>query len=91
MDTVTIKINKEVKKVAQKQARREGISLANLFASRITSFFSYPISKEDFRSDEKLNARTIRELTKISKDAKEGKNLSPVFKTVEEMKKYLMK
>jgi antitoxin component of RelBE/YafQ-DinJ toxin-antitoxin module len=90
MDTVTIKIDKEVKKAAQKQARREGISLANLFASKLTSFFTYAIKpREDHKPEEKLNAKTVRELLKISKDIKKGKNLSPVFHNVEDAINYL--
>ena len=38
-----------------------------------------------------LKDSVVRELLKISKDIKEGKNLSPRFKNVDEMKIYLEK
>ena len=38
---------------------------------------------------EKLNTKTMRQLRKAIKDIKKGKNLSPVFHTVAEMRKYL--
>lgn len=89
MDTVTIKINKEVKKVAQKQARQAGVSLANLFASKITTLFAHPSSPEDFRPDEKFNAKTAREIRQSLKEIRQGKGLSPGFTNVEDAIKYL--
>ena len=89
MDTVTIKIDKEVKKVAQKQARREGVSLANLFASRITTFFTSTYLNNDFEPKEQLNAKTREMLVKEMKEIREGKNMSPGFDDVEDAIAYL--
>ena len=90
METVTIKIDKEVKKVAEKQARREGVSLSDFFASTLASSV-YRGANTDYRPGEKFNTKTAREIRQASKDIKMGKNLSPAFKTVAEMKKWLSK
>ena len=90
MDTVTIKINKEVKKMAQKQARIEGVSLANLFASKLTSFFTYEIKpREGLVIEEKFNAKTAREIRQALKEIKQGKGLSPGFDNAEDAINYL--
>ncbi len=90
MDTITIKIDKEIKKVAQKQARREGVSLANFFASKITSFFTYAVkSREYIEPKEELNAKTRKLLVKEMKEIREGKNLSPIFNNTEDAVNYL--
>jgi hypothetical protein len=39
--------------------------------------------------EERLNVRTMRQLRRAIKDINIGKNLSPVFSTVSEMKKWL--
>jgi hypothetical protein len=88
METVTIKIDKEVKKIAEKQARMNGVPLSSFIASIFTSSFSL---KTAYRAGETFNIKTTREMDRIMKDIKEGKNLSPVFKNTKDMKAYLEK
>ncbi len=87
METVTIKIDKKVKKEAQKQARQQGVSLSRLFSSKITTFFKP--QTDDYGPEEKFNAKTAREMRQIMKDIKDGKNLEGPFSSVEEFMKAL--
>jgi len=89
MDTVTIKIDKKIKKVAQEQAKRQGISVASLFASKITTFFTPTYSNNDYRPDEKFNAKTAREIRQALKEIKQGKGLSPGFDNARDAINYL--
>ncbi len=90
MDTVIFKIDKKLKQAAQKKAQIKGISLTDFYKSATQSFVNNEIDV-GLVVRPQLNAKTVRELLKISKDIKEGKNLSPVFHTIGEMKKYLEK
>jgi len=90
MDTVIFKIDKKLKQAAQKRAQIKGFSLTDFYKSATQSFVNEEL---DFGLiiRPQLKDKVVRELLKISKDIKEGKNLSPVFHTVEEMKAYLKK
>ena len=90
MDTVIFKIDKKLKQAAQKRAQIKGFTLTDLYKSATLSFVNDEI---DFGLviRPQLKDSVVRELLKISKEAKEGKNLSPTFSSVEEMKKYLSK
>ncbi|MEK7117056.1 MAG: hypothetical protein AAB837_02740 [Patescibacteria group bacterium] len=90
MDTIIFKVDKKIKEKAQKQAKKGGFSLSDYYRHATVSLAAGECTVEIVEKP-KLNARTIRELLKISEDIKKGKNLSPVFHTVEEMRKYLEK
>lgn len=90
MVTIIFKIDKKIKEKAQKQAKKGGFSLSDYYRRATYSLAEGERSME-IVDKPKLNAKTIRELIKISKDIKEGKNLSPTFSSVAEMKKYLSK
>ncbi len=88
MDTVIFKIDKKLKQAAQKQAKKGGFSLSDYYRS-VTIPLAEGKSRIGLIREEQLNAKTVRELLKISKDIKEGKNLSPVFDNVEDAINYL--
>ncbi len=90
MDTVIFKIDKKLKQAAQKRAQTKGFTLTDLYKSATWSFVNNEI---DFGLviHPQLKDSVVCELLKISKDIKEGKNISPRFKTIEEMKGYLEK
>lgn len=90
MDTVIFKIDKKLKQAAQKRAQIKGFSLTDFYKSATQSFVNNEI---DFGLivRPQLKDSIVRELLKISKDIKEGKNLSPTFSSIKEMKKYLEK
>lgn len=90
MDTVIFKIDKKLKERAQKQAKNGGFSLSDYYRRATISLADGECTMEIVNRPQ-LKDSVVRELLKISKDAKEGKNLSPVFHTIEEMKKYLEK
>jgi antitoxin component of RelBE/YafQ-DinJ toxin-antitoxin module len=85
---VIFKVDKKLKDKAMKKARQQGIPLASVLK---TMMQKYAEDSFDVRLEvrPRLNAKTRRELEKISKDIDEGKNLVGPFKNVEEMKKYL--
>ena len=89
MDTVIFKIDKKLKERAQKQAKKGGFSLSDYYRS-VTISLAEGKSTIGLIQEEHFNTKTAREIRQALKDIKEGKNLSPAFKTVEEMKKYLM-
>jgi antitoxin component of RelBE/YafQ-DinJ toxin-antitoxin module len=87
---VIFKIDKKLKDQAMKKAQKEGIAFASVLKLATQAYVKGSLDVE-LVPQERLNAKTRRELIKISKDIKEGKNLSPVFTSVEEMRKYLMR
>jgi antitoxin component of RelBE/YafQ-DinJ toxin-antitoxin module len=86
---VNFKIDKIVKEKAQKKAKKHG-STYSAFLQQATYAFVEDDLGIGLIDRPKLNAKTLKELKKISQDIKEGKNLSPAFKSVAEMKKYLL-
>jgi hypothetical protein len=90
MDTVIFKMDRKLKQAAQKKAKIKGFTLTDLYKSTTWSFVKDEI---DFGLvvRPQLKDKVVRELLKISRDIKEGKNLSPAFKTIKEMKAYLEK
>jgi len=87
---VIFKIDKVIKKEAQKVTKQYG-STYSAFLQQAT----YGLLDGSIRPgllqlpEEKFNAKTLRELKKISKDIKEGKNLSPVFNNAKDAIAYL--
>ena len=87
---VIFKIDKKLKDQAMKKAQSEGIPFASVLKLATQAYITGQLDVE-LVSQPRLNAKTARELMRMSKDAKEGKNLIGPFKTVAAMKKYLMK
>lgn len=86
---VIFRIDKKIKEKAQRKAKGSGLTFSD-----ILQMATYAYVKNDFepvlmRREERLNAKTRRELIKISKDIKEGKNLVGPFNFPKEMDKFL--
>ena len=85
---VIFKIDKKLKDQAMKRAQNEGIAFASVLKLATQAYIKGDLDVE-LVAQPRLNAKTRRELIKISKDIKKGKNLSPVFDDVEEAIAYL--
>ena len=90
MDTVIFKIDKKLKEKAQKQAKIGGFSLSDYYRRATISLADGKCTMEIVDRPQ-LKDKVVRELLRMSKDARESKNISPTFTSVEEMKKYLSK
>jgi len=90
MDTVIFKMDRKLKQAAQKKAKSKGFTLTDLYKSTTWSFVKDEI---DFGLvvRPQLKDKVVRELLKISKDIKEGKNLVGPFRNTKEMRAYLEK
>jgi antitoxin component of RelBE/YafQ-DinJ toxin-antitoxin module len=75
---VIFKIDKNLKEKAMKKAQNEGIAFATVLKLATQAYVKGYLDV-DLVSQPRLNAKTRKELEKISKDIKEGKNLSPAF------------
>lgn len=82
-----VKTDKEVKKAAQKTAKELGLPLSTLINAYLKQFI---VSKEAYFSlQPKMTPRLENLITRVRKDVKGNKNLSPIFDNTEEMLKYL--
>ena len=87
-EQVIFKIDKKLKDQAMKKAQHEGIAFASVLKLATQAYINGKLDVE-LVPQEKLNAKTRRELIQISKDIKAGKNLSPTFNNVEAAIAYL--
>lgn len=85
---VIFKIDSKLKEKAMKKAQNEGITFSSVLKLATQAYVDGEANVR-FVSQPQLNAKTRRELIKISKDIKEGKNLSPRFNNVEDAIAYL--
>lgn len=85
---VIFKIDKKLKDQAMKKAQSEGIAFASVLKMATKAFVDGDL-RMGLVQEEKFNARTAREIKQALKDIKAGKHLSPTFKTVDEMMRYL--
>ena len=85
---VIFKIDKKLKNRAMKKAQRNGLPFASVLKFATKAFVEGHL---EIGLVEPLNAKNQRELVKISKEIAGGKNLSPRFQSVAEMKSYLKK
>ncbi|MDO8183920.1 MAG: type II toxin-antitoxin system RelB/DinJ family antitoxin [bacterium] len=85
---ITIKTDSKVKAQAQKVAGELGVSLSTVINTSLKQFIR---DKELYISAKPLqmSPKLERLLTKVEADLKAKKNLSPKFKSVKEMDKYL--
>lgn len=84
---INIKADKEVKEKAQKVAAELGIPLSTIINAYLKQFI---ITKEiHFVAEGKLKPAVKRRLDRLTKDVREGKNLSPAFDSAEEAIRYL--
>ncbi len=83
---VVVNMDSVLKEKAMKKAKREGLPFSSVITMAIRAFVEDKFSiglVGDF------NAKTSREIRQALKDIEKGRNLSPVFNTVDEMKKYV--
>jgi antitoxin component of RelBE/YafQ-DinJ toxin-antitoxin module len=85
---VIFTMDKNLKYKAMKKARSFGLPFSSVLNITTQAFVDGKINI-GVTQTETLNTKTRRELIKISKDIKGGKNLSPVFRTAQEMDHYL--
>jgi antitoxin component of RelBE/YafQ-DinJ toxin-antitoxin module len=83
---VIFNIDTKLKNLAVKRAKKEGIPLSAVLKTSLRAFVE---GKVEFGLVEKFNEKTRREIEEALDDIKKGKNLSPSFSTIAEMKKYL--
>lgn len=88
MDTVIFKIDRKLKKAAEKKAKEDNISLSDLYRTTTQSYIQGEL-KVGIIHTPKLKASVIKSLKKASEDFKKGRNISPTFKNVADMMKYL--
>jgi hypothetical protein len=85
---VIFKIDKKLKDKAMQKAQAEGFPFAFVLKMATQAYVDNNLDVQ-LVARPKLNEKTRRELIKISKDIKQGKNLSPGFNNVEEAIAYL--
>ena len=84
---IHIKTDKEVKENAQKVAHDLGLTLSDVINAALRSLIR---DRTVIFSDiPKMTPEFEKKLDRIEEDIKHGRNLSPKFKTAEEMDKYL--
>jgi len=85
--TINIKADRDIKEKAQKTAKELGMPLSTIINAYLNQFVR---TKEvHFYSEGTLKPSVKKRLARLSKEAREGKNLSPVFDNATEMDKYL--
>jgi hypothetical protein len=85
---VIFKIDKKLKDQAMKKAQNEGIAFASVLKLATQAYIKGDLNVQ-LVAQPKLNAKTRRELIKISKDFKEGKNTVGPFDNAEDAIAYL--
>jgi antitoxin component of RelBE/YafQ-DinJ toxin-antitoxin module len=85
---VIFKIDKGLKEKAMKKAQTEGVTFSSVLKLATQAYVKGNLDVE-LVAQPKLNAKTRRELIKISKDIKEGKNMVGPFGNAEDAIAYL--
>jgi len=83
---VIVNVDSILKKKAMKKARQVGIPFSSVIKMAIKAFVD---DRFNVGLIGNLNAKTSRELRQALKDIEKGKNLSPVFNTVDEARRFL--
>ncbi len=85
--TLHTKIDKDVKERAQSLANELGIPISTIINSQLREFVrsgTFQVAREP-----QLKESVWKEIIKASKEAKEGKNISPEFDNVKDAMKWL--
>lgn len=85
--TLHTKIDNDVKERAQSLANELGIPISTIINSQLREFVrsgTFQVSREA-----KIKDSVWKEILKASKDAKNGKNISPEFDNIEDAMKWL--
>ena len=84
---IHIKADKQVKENAQKVAKDLGLTLSDVINASLRNFIR---TREVVFSDiPQMTPELEKLLDKVGEDIKKGRNLSPAFKSPEEMDEYL--
>lgn len=88
MSTVlNVKINEELKRQAQEAAKAVGLPMSTVVAAGLKEFVR---TRSITLSDEtNIRPEVEKEIIRLSKNAREGKDLSPVFENLEDSFKWL--
>ena len=85
---VIFKVDKKLKEKAMKKAQNEGIAFSSVLKLATQAYVDGAL-KVQLVAQPKLNAKTRRELLKVSKEIRQGKNLSPLFNNAQDAIAYL--
>ena len=85
---VIFKVDRKLKEQALKKARKEGIAFASVLKLATKAYVNGALEVQ-LVAQPRLNAKTRRELQGISKDIRQGKNLSPSFDNAKDAIAYL--
>ena len=85
---VIFKVDRKLKAQALKKARKEGIAFASVLKLATQAYVDGALEVQ-LVAQSRLNAKTRRELLGISKDIRQGKNLSSSFETADDAIAYL--
>lgn len=90
---MSIKTEKELKEKAQKLAKKIGFPLGTLINAFLRQFIRDEAINFAMKPQVpyRMNMKLEKELAAIHKDIKRGKNMSPIFKDIEEALDYLDK
>ena len=84
---INIKTEKDIKIKAQKVAKELGLPLGTVLNAYLREFIR--TKKASFSIPPQMTLRLEKLISRVEKDIKAGRNLSPVFTTAEEMDDYL--
>ena len=85
---VVFRIDKKLKDKAIKKAQNEGLPLTAVLKLATKAYVEGGLDVQ-LVTQPKLNAKTRRELQRISKDIRQGRNLSPPFDNARDAIAYL--
>lgn len=86
---MSVKTDREIKEKAQKLAKKMGFPLGTLINAFLRQFIRDKAVNFSMEPTIPMSKALEKELSRIEKDIKEGKNISPAFDDVEEAIKYL--
>ncbi len=88
---VIINMDSRLKMKAMKKAKKNGLPFSSVIKFAVKAYVEDRFNVDFVDNEEKFNAKTRKELDEIMRDIKRGKNLSPAFSTIEEVRAYLKK
>lgn len=86
---MSLKTDKMVKEKAQKLAKKMGFPLGTLINAFLRQFIRDKAVNFSMEPTIPMSKALEKKLTKIEKDIKEGKNISPAFSNTDDMIDYL--
>jgi len=84
---INIKTDREIKENAQKLSKELGLSLSDVINAALRNFIR--TREVYFSSVPRMTPELERYIGHVEKNLKEGKNFSPAFSSIDEVKDYL--